>query len=262
MVFANGGLFPNWTLGQNIAFGLRGQHFPKSEVGKRVKQAAEVVGLDELERYPGKLSPLEILHTAWARAIVGQPKVILHEDANFVFPAAELVKLQERIQTTMIYATHDARTAMALGHRVALMEAGVLRQCDAPMAVYEKPENGFAAGFLGTMNFLTGKLKGALFKENGGTVELELHSDLAGREVILGVRPEDVRPSDAGCGQAVVDAVEATGAEVFYTLQTGGHALQVRCAASEPLRGVGRRMAFDIDPAKVHLFDAETKERL
>lgn len=286
MVFAQGGLFPHWNVAQNIAFGLKGQHFPKSETGKRIRQAGEAAGFtDGFERLPASLSPIETLRVAWARAIIRQPKVILMDDPLVMLPLgerpaarAELVKLQERLQATVLYATHDPLTAMTLGHRTALLEAGLLRQFDTPAEIYRHPANRFAAGYMGSMNFLAGKLRaapqGLLFKENGGTVELPLPDrpglrELAGKEVILGVRPESVEPTTAGdgnrrvaMGQAVVDSVEVTGTEVIYTIQTGAHTMLVRRGVGEPLAGVGRRMPFDIPPESVHLFDAATSERL
>lgn len=290
MVFPQGALFPHWTVAQNIAFGLKGEHFPKSETGKRVRQAGEAAGLGEgFELRPGALSPMDALRVAWARAIIRQPKVILMDDPISALPPelrsqarAELVKLQERLQSTVIYATHDPLTAMTLGHRTALVEAGELRQCDAPAEIYRRPANRFAAGFLGRMNFLRGRLRAApagfLYKENAGTVELALPEgpglrdclrDYVGKEVILGVRPEAILPTTAGdgnrrtaTGQAVVDSIEATGTEVLYTVQTGAHTLLVRREGGELQAGVGRRMPFDILPESVHLFDAETSARI
>lgn len=286
MVFAHGGLFPHWTAARNIAFGLKGQHFPQSETEKRVRQAAEVAGADALlDRRASALSPLETVRVAWARAIIRQPKALLMDDPLAVLDAeargaacAELVKLQERLQTTLIYATHDPLLAMTLGHRVALLEEGALRQFDPPAEIYRQPANRFAAGFLGRMNFLAGRLRMAkeevFFKETGGTVELKFAgrlglSDFVGKEVILGVRPEAVKPvpmgegrARNGCGQGVVDHVEATGPELFYTVQTGAHALIIRQGEGGEPAGVGRRMSFDIDLERVHLFDAETSARI
>jgi multiple sugar transport system ATP-binding protein len=284
MVFSQPALFPHWSVAQNIAFGLRGRHFPKTEVGKRVREAADIAGVAELlDRRPASLSALEGLRVALARAIVRQPKLILldHPLAGLdalARPAmrAELVKLQERLQTTVLYATSDPLEAMALGHRVALMEAGQLTQFDAPLAVYRQPANLFAARFLGQprINLLPGRLRsaaqGVLFKENGGTVEVafaDAPKEWVGKEVVLGVRPEELEPGEvsksrgARC-QGIVDHVEVNGAETLYYIETGANTVILRASGSGEAGGAGRRMAFDIDPARVHLFDAETKARL
>ena len=286
-VFPGGGLVPHWNVARNIAFGLKGQHFPKSETEKRVRQAAEVAGIaDGFQRLPSELTPLETLRVACARAIIRQPKALLMDDPIAALPAAdqatarrELVKLQERLQATLIFATGDPLAAMTLPHRTALLWDGKLVQVDAPAAIYRRPLNRFAAGFLGSMNFFAGQLRpgksgGFVFKETGGTVELALPDQpelaaLAGREVVLGVRPEHIAPTASGdgnrrvaCGQAVVDAVEATGTELIYTLQTGASTITARRPATEQPAGVGRRMAFDIDPAAAHFFDVITGERV
>lgn len=286
LVLPKGGLFPQWTGAANIAFGLRGRHFAKAEVAKRAQAAAEVAGaVDALELFPAAMTPVQRLRVALARAIAGQPKAILLDDALSALDAdaraafrAELVRLQERLQTTFLYATDDPAEAQILGHRAALFEAGRLRAVDAPLALYGRPGNRFVAEFLGRprMNLLAGSFQagknGVVFKEAQGTVEIALEGAdaLAGRTVTLGFRPEDVRPADeaaspkarGGRCQGLVEHAEALGADVFYTVQTGGHALVVRGAPGEEPRGVGRRMAFDIAPEKVHLFDAASGERI
>ena len=288
MVFPHAALFPHWTVFANIAFGLKGRHFPKTEVAKRVREAAGVAGIaaEALERKPSALTVVEKLRVALARAIVGQPKAILCdnplaalEPAERPAMRAELVKLQERLQTTMIYATHDPLEAMALGQRIAVLREGALQQCDTPQGIYERPANLFVAGFLGQpkMNLLAGRLRasqeGLLFKETGGTVEVQLAGSSAGKsagtDVVLGIRPEDVRAVAVAetktrgvrC-QGIVDHVESTGADVFYSVQTGAHTVVIRTGASGEHGGAGRRMQFDIDPEKVHLFDAETTARI
>jgi len=283
MVFPHYALFPHWTASANIAFGLKGRHFPKTEVEKRVREAASVVRIAALERKPSALTPVERLRVALARAIVGQPKAILLDDplaalepAERAGMRAELVKLQERLQTTMIYATRCPLEAMALGQRIAVMREGALQQFDTPLGIYERPANLFVAGFLGQppMNLIAGRLRatqdGLLFKETGGTVEVKLANRFEGNvEVVLGIRPEDVHAVVAAetktrgvrC-QGIVDHVEATGADVFYSVQTGAHTVVIRSGVGGEGSGVGRRMQFDIDPEMVHLFDAETTARI
>ena len=288
MVFPQAALFPHGTAFANIAFGLEGRHFPKTEVEKRVRKAAEVAGIaGALDRKPAALTALEKLRVALARALVGQPKVILldHpltalEPAEQAAMRAELVKLQEQLQTTMLYATHCPLEAMALGQRIAVLRDGVLQQFDTPQGIYGQPANLFVAAFLGQppMNLLAGRLRaaqeGLLFKEAGGTVEVKLADLPAGKsgvgtDVVLGIRPEDVRviaPTETKTRgvvcQGIIDHVETTGAEVFYSVQTGAHTVVIRSSASDEHAGAGRRMQFDIDPEKVHLFDAETTRRI
>ena len=289
MVFRHYALFPHLTLSANIAFGLKGRHFPRAEVAKRVKEAAAVAGVEgALDRKPGALPPVEQLRVALARAIVRQPKLILLDEplaaldtAGRAGMRAELVKLQERLQTTMLVAVQDPLDAMTLGHRVAVLHAGALQQLDTPLRLYSEPANLFVAGFLGQpkMNLLAGRLRAAqeeiLFKETGGTVEVKWShcpalKSYVGQDVVLGVRPEDVHPvapdavvkaRGARC-QGIVDHVEATGAEVYYFVQTGAHTVVIREGAGAEPGGAGRRMAFDIALEKVHLFSAETSARL
>lgn len=287
MVFPHYALFPQLTAHANIAFGLKGRHFPKTEADKRVRAAADLAGIGNgLERKPDALTPVEQLRVAIARAIVGQPKVILFDDPLSALDAevrvamrAELVKLQERLQTTVIYATSDPLEAMTMGQRIALIEAGELRQFDTPLGIYRKPANLFAATFLGRppMNLLPGRLRatqeGLLFKETGGTVEVALQAPElktpVGQEVVLGIRPEEMRlvatadlKTRGVRTQGIVDHVVATGAEVFYHVQTGANLVVIRSASGDEPISAGRRMQFDIDPNKVHFFDAETKARI
>ena len=288
MVFPHAALFPHLSAYANIAFGLKGRHFPKTELDKRVREAAGVAGIaGGLERKPSAITPAETLRVALARAIVGQPKAILCDNPLAALePAersalrAELVKLQERLQTTLIYATYCPLEAMALGQRIAVLREGALQQFDTLQGVYERPANLFVAGFLGQppMNLLAGRLRttqdGLLFKETGGTVEVKLAGLPTGKEgvgadVVLGIRPEDVHPVAAAetktrgvrC-QGIIDHMEATGADVFYSVQTGAHTVVIRSGAGGEQGGAGRRMQFDIDPEKVHLFDAETTARI
>ena len=292
MVFRNGGLFPQWSVAANIGFGLKGRHFPKAEIEKRVREAAEVTGMaGALECKPEDLTAAQRLRTALARAIIGQPKVILMEEPLAALGIgeragmrAELVKLQDRLQTTLLYATGDPLEALALGHRVAVLHAGALQQFDTPAALYARPANLFVAGFAARppMNLIAGRLRaaadGLLFKEAGGTVELKLPAlpawrELAGKDVVLGIRPEEIALVPAGeektrgvrC-QGLVDYAEASGPDTFYWVQTGGHTVAIRSVAGGETGGqtggAGRRVQFDIPPEKVHLFDAETTARL
>jgi multiple sugar transport system ATP-binding protein len=244
-----------------------------------------------LERRPKALSGGQQQRVAVGRAIVGQPKVFLFDeplsdlDATLrVQMRAEITKLHERLQATMIYVTHDQVEAMTMGDRIAVMDRGVVQQTDAPMTLYSAPANMFVAGFLGSpaMNLLHGTIKperGALvFTEAGeGTVKLRLAEQLTGaarevvaKQVVLGVRPEHLELVESpkitgkteGSFPAVVDHVEALGAETHLYLHTGAHT--VVCRTTKPLdpREGGRRRHFSFAAEQVHLFDPESGNRL
>jgi len=258
MVLPHAGLFPQWSGVKNIAFGLKGR--PSS----KVEAAAEVTGAaDALALRPAAMTAVQRLRVALARAVVGQPKAVLCDNPLAALDVddrakmrAELVRLQERLQTTFLYATRDPLEAM-MGHRVAVFDAGKLRGVDVPQMLYDRPPNRFVAGFLGRpqMNFLAGRVAAGVFKETGGTVQVAATANDG--EVTLGFRPE-AATAEGRC-QGLVEHAESTGADVFYTVQTGGHLVIIRGA---PGIGVGRRMAFDIVPEKVHLFEKESGERI
>ena len=237
MVFQNYALYPHMTVYKNMAFGLKLRRFPKKEIDERVKWAADILGLDGLlERKPKALSGGQRQRVAVGRAIVRQPKAFLFDeplsnlDAKLrVETRAELKRLHRRLQTTTIYVTHDQEEAMTLGDRVVVMDQGIVHQCDTPISVYSQPANRFVAGFLGTppMNFLTGTLKqeGSDTWFDGGAARLKLLpqmaaklTDHAGRDVVLGIRPEITRlhPSE-GYGE------------------DPGHRIEVKISVVEPL---------------------------
>lgn len=298
MVFQNYALYPHMSVYENMAFGLKLRKFSKSEIRKRVSEAAEILGLGELlDRKPKALSGGQRQRVAVGRAIVRQPKVFLFDeplsnlDAKMrVQMRTEIIKLHQRLQATMIYVTHDQVEAMTMGTRIVVMDAvlnpetglkeGRVQQIDAPLKLYHEPENQFVAGFLGSpqMNFLKGSLRrdgeNLVFKEvAGGAVELNMGPRpaaraYAGKEVVLGVRPEncDILPAGKSPSpasfQAVVDILEPMGAETYLHLQTGAHVLVSRSQASLDHREAGHRFFFEIDMDKVHLFDPDTGLRI
>ena len=168
MVFQNYALYPHMTVYQNLAFGLQLRHYPKKEIERRVQEAAEILGISQLLfRRPKELSGGERQRVALGRAIVRKPKVFLFDeplsnlDAKLrVQMRTELIKLHNRLQSTMIYVTHDQVEALTLGERVVVMKGGLIHQIGHPIAVYENPSNKFVAGFIGSppMNFLQGKI--------------------------------------------------------------------------------------------------------
>jgi multiple sugar transport system ATP-binding protein len=298
MVFQNYALYPHMSVYENMAFGLKLRKFPKAEIQRRVSEAAEILGLGELlERKPKALSGGQRQRVAVGRAIVRQPKVFLFDeplsnlDAKMrVQMRAEIIKLHQRLQATMIYVTHDQVEAMTMGTRIVVMDAvvnpetglkeGVIQQIAAPLKLYNEPDNLFVAGFLGSppMNFLKGTLRRdgdeVVFKEmKGGAVELNLGVRPAaqpyiGREVTLGIRPEncdlvrDGKPLAKNSFQAVVDIVEPMGAETYFYLQTGAHTVISRSHALVDQREAGHRRIFEMQAERAHLFDPETGLRV
>ena len=288
MVFQNYALYPHMSVFENMAFGLKLRKFPKAEIKKRVTEAAAILGIEDyLDRKPKALSGGQRQRVAVGRAIVRQPKVFLFDeplsnlDAKMrVQMRTEIIKLHQRLQATMIYVTHDQIEAMTMGTRIVVMKDGFIQQVDTPLKVYGEPVNLFVAGFLGSppMNLIKGTLSGKegsiVFKEiQGGVVELKLGDHKAaipfiGKEVTLGVRPEDCDrlapgkvPSDNSF-QAVVDIVEPMGAETYFYLQTGAHTLISRSHANVDHREAGHRMVFEINTAKTHLFDPVSTLRI
>ena len=211
MVFQNYALYPHMSVYENMAFGLKMRARRKAEIEKRVREAAEILGIEPLlDRRPRELSGGQRQRVALGRAIVREPKVFLFDeplsnlDAKLrVQMRAEIARLHQRLKTTIIYVTHDQVEAMTLGDRIVLMDDGVIQQVDAPMEIYRRPANRFVAGFIGSpaMNFVEVAINGAgdaLWAEAEGLrirVPRELSSRMqTGRRLTLGLRPEALDP--------------------------------------------------------------------
>ncbi len=292
MVFQNYALYPHMSVYENMAFGLKLRKFPKPEIKKRVQDAAAILGIEELlERKPKALSGGERQRVAVGRAIVRQPKVFLFDeplsnlDAKMrVQMRTEITKLHQRLQATMIYVTHDQVEAMTMGDRIVVMNGGVVQQNDTPLKLYNEPVNLFVAGFLGSpaMNFIHGTLKqekeSLVFKElEGGTIVVRFPageranaSEFAGKPMLLGIRPEDIevakftkgQENTAGSFPALVDVVEAMGAETNLYLQTGAHTVVCRTPRALDHRDAGHRMQCEMNLKKAHLFDPVSTDRV
>lgn len=293
MVFQNYALYPHMSVYDNLAFGLKLRKFPKAEIKKRVVDAAGILGIESLlDRKPKALSGGQRQRVAVGRAIVRQPKVFLFDeplsnlDAKMrVQMRTEITKLHQRLQATMIYVTHDQIEAMTMGDRIVVMNEGVVQQNDAPLTLYNEPVNLFVAGFLGSppMNFLSGTLKQdgdkIRFSEiEGGTIDVAFPAnerpsvrEFIGKEMILGIRPEDLEVAtfsrkegkSLGIGfPAIVDIVEPMGAETNLYLQTGAHTLVCRSHGAFDHREAGRRLQFEMNLSKAHLFDPVSTNRL
>jgi multiple sugar transport system ATP-binding protein len=288
MVFQSYALYPHMTVYDNLAFGLKLRRTPKAEIDRRVKEAAEILGLQNLlARKPKQLSGGQRQRVALGRAIVREPQVFLMDeplsnlDAKLrVQTRAELIKLHQRLQTTVIYVTHDQVEAMTMGSRIAVMRDGVLQQLDTPQVLYDHPANTFVAGFIGSpaMNFFDGQIVGngtGSLHVQSGAIKLEIPEARSpqlkshvGREVVFGIRPEDIhhpaeRPN-AMPGQRAnvrVEVVEPLGSELFVYLETGPHEFTSRMDTRNTVNA-GDQMEVVFDTAKLHVFDKQTEQAL
>ena len=281
MVFQNYALYPHMSVYDNMAFGLKMRKFDRGEIGKRVKEAAEILDIqDYLQRKPRQLSGGQRQRVALGRAIVRHPQVFLFDeplsnlDAKLrVQMRVELKKLHDRLGTTAIYVTHDQVEAMTLGDRVVVMRDGVVQQVGEPLELYNTPANRFVAGFIGSpaMNFATVRAEeanGALWVQGDG-LRIEVPPAIAarlkryaGQQVALGIRPEDLRPaagsdSPAHCLDAVVEVIEKLGSEILLDMQVGGRSM---VAAVDPAVRTtrGDRLRLAVNAERLHFFDTAT----
>src|SRR5499433_398797 len=236
IVFQNYALYPHMTVYDNMAFGLKMRKFPKAEIEKRVREAAEILGIQELlKRKPRQLSGGQRQRVAVGRAIVRHPQVFLFDeplsnlDAKLrVQMRVELKRLHQRLKSTAIYVTHDQVEAMTLGDRIVVMNQGSIQQIGAPLEVYSRPQNKFVAGFLGSpaMNFMDVSIaeRGGEIYAESPAVSIKLAGEKArrlssynGAPLTLGIRPEDLHPGgEASCAiDAVVEVVEPLGSEIL-----------------------------------------------
>ncbi len=288
MVFQNYALYPHMTLFENMAFGLKLRRYPKQEIIQRVNEAADILGIKNLlTRRPKDISGGERQRVAVGRAIVRKPKVFLFDeplsnlDAKLrVQMRTEIRKLHKRLQTTIIYVTHDQIEAMTLGDRIAVMKkGGFLQQVADPIDVYDHPKNKFVAGFIGSppMNFMNGRL----IKKNGkvyfdeGKIIVKVVEDMykkiesyIGKELIFGIRSEDVYDklfaSEAPPENVVrvnCEVAEPMGSEVYLYLNTGKHTFIARVGAHDRPR-LNQDMDVVFDMSKVHFFSKETEETI
>lgn len=291
MVFQSYALYPHMTVFENMAFGLKLRKYPKEETERRVNEAAQILGLETmLRRKPKALSGGQRQRVAVGRAIVRQPKVFLFDeplsnlDAKMrVSMRAEISKLHERLQATMIYVTHDQVEAMTMGDRICVMNDGEIMQIDEPLNIYNRPANLFVASFIGSpaMNLFKGaivsKERGLVFEEmneteNGFSIPLdgdlgEKVKNLDGKPVVLGIRPEDTKllESESEPMSAVVTAKvelsEPMGAETLVYLDTGTNSFIVKERGHVKL-SKDLYVSVAIDPNKIHLFDRSTGQAL
>ena len=282
MVFQNYALYPHMSVYDNMAFGLKMRKFAKAEIGKRVKEAADILGIGELlKRKPRQLSGGQRQRVALGRAIVRHPRVFLFDeplsnlDAKLrVQMRVELKKLHLRLGTTAIYVTHDQVEAMTLGDRVVVMKDGLIQQVGDPLELYDQPANKFVAGFIGSpaMNFATVTMvdgNGRITAKNAG-LEIELpgaHADRlrghVGQQLTLGIRPENLHVAGTADPEGLtfnskVEVVEKLGSEILLDVRVGNDTM---VAAVDPTTRakVQDSLRLAINPERLHFFDAKTE---
>jgi multiple sugar transport system ATP-binding protein len=282
MVFQNYALYPHMSVYDNMAFGLKMRKFDKPEIDKRVREAADILGIHELlKRKPRQLSGGQRQRVALGRAIVRHPQVFLFDeplsnlDAKLrVQMRVELKKLHERLGTTAIYVTHDQVEAMTLGDRVVVMKDGLVQQVGDPMVLYNEPANRFVAGFIGSpaMNFVGVRIigeNGGLWAETEGIrikVPEAMQSRMApyaGKEATFGIRPEDLHIAGAADPKELtfdvaVEVVERLGSEILLDV-VAGPATMVASVEPTTTAKVHEKLRLAVNPARVHFFDDETE---
>ena len=290
MVFQNHALYPHLTVRENLASGLRWRKAARAEIAQRVNEMAVLLGLaDCLDRLPEALSGGQRQRAALGRALILRPKLLLLDEplSNLDPPMRaqmrrEIVQLNRRLCMTMIHVTHDQQEALAIGHRIAVMQDGAIQQVATPAELYRRPANRFVAGFIGSppMNFLPGILVTAglglcfqpdQFQPSAGQAPAQFGIDepmagkLAshcGRQIVFGIRPEhlQVRASQ-GAGRSVstveaqISVVEPAGAETHLYFNHGPCSIVVR-AANDPRHALGQKVELIFDMRQAHFFDA------
>jgi multiple sugar transport system ATP-binding protein len=272
MVFQNYALYPHMTVRDNMAFSLSLAKMPKTLIDQQVGRAAQILGLTPyLNRYPRQLSGGQRQRVAMGRAIVRDPQVFLFDeplsnlDAKLrVAMRAEIKELHQRLTTTTVYVTHDQIEAMTMADKIVVMNGGNVEQIGAPLELYDRPNNLFVAGFIGSpaMNFLKGRIEGGAFQVEGG-IKLPLPANgngSSGTAAVYGVRPEHFQLNPQGL-PATVHVVEPTGSETQVMAEFAG--ASVICAFRERVTAKpGETIRITPEPSLVHLFDAGTGQRL
>jgi len=287
MVFQSYALYPHMSVYDNMAFALRLRNEPRAEIDARVQRAAEALALQSvLQRKPRQLSGGQRQRVAIGRAIVREPQVFLFDEPLSNLDAKlrlqmrrEIATLHRELRATMIYVTHDQVEAMTLGDRIVVMNAGQVQQIDAPLTLYHRPRNRFVATFIGSpaMTIIDGTVLsgegGLTFRTATGRLVIPLDGPLAsrlaphaGRQIALGVRPENVGLAARASGPtariaARVDAVEPTGSDALVYARTDDFDLTARLPADTALvSGAPVELAFALD--QVYAFDGTTGDAL
>jgi multiple sugar transport system ATP-binding protein len=283
MVFQNYALYPHMTVAENLGFGLQLRGKSKDDIQRRVREAAHLLELEHrLDAKPAALSGGQRQRVALGRALVREPKVFLLDEPLSNLDAklrltmrVEIARLHRRLGTTTIYVTHDQVEAMTLGERIVVLDGGKIQQIDTPMRLYDKPANLFVAGFLGSpaMNLLPGRL----YREDGWKLamghgvlplgQLPAHAAMLapwdGREIVMGVRPEDLQPAQPGAStwEATLEVIEPVGNEVFLNMRFGDKAIVSRVAPPQ-MPEACRPVHLAFQQERLHFFDAQSGMRV
>jgi multiple sugar transport system ATP-binding protein len=275
MVFQNYALYPHMTVAANMAFSMKLRGAPKSEIEERVRGAADILGLSQLlERFPRQLSGGQRQRVAMGRAIVRDPQVFLFDeplsnlDAKLrVQMRTEIKELHQRLKTTTVYVTHDQIEAMTMADKIVVMHDGLVEQIGAPLELYDRPENVFVAGFIGSpaMNMIKGRIRnngGASFEGPAGVKFSLPTSGTAsdGQPAVYGVRPEHFSLADDGA-EAEVQVIEPTGSELQVVAKLGGEEVIAVFRERHQFKP-GDKIRLKPDPRLVHLFDEASGQRL
>jgi len=288
MVFQSYALYPHMSVYDNMAFGLKLRKTPKSEIDRRVNEAAQILGIGQfLDRKPKARSGGQRQRVALGRALVREPSVFLLDeplsnlDATLrVQTRAEISKLHQRLETTFIYVTHDQVEAMTMADRIAVIKDGVLQQVDVPQMLYDHPSNLFVAGFIGSpaMNFFNGTLTGdpnEMYVDTGA-FRLRLNGNVAskvaghlGQAVVFGVRPEDIHnpnylPADVKGAHvsARVELTEMMGSEIYVYLVAGEDKNFIARIDPRASYRIGEQVEVVFNMESIHLFDQNTEKSL
>lgn len=285
MVFQNYALYPHMNVYDNMAFGLKLRKFKKDQIEKRVQNAAKILGLESyLDRKPKALSGGQRQRVALGRAIVRDAKVFLMDeplsnlDAKLrVQMRAEIQKLHRRLQTTTIYVTHDQTEAMTMATRLVVMKDGIIQQVGAPKDVYDNPENIFVGGFIGSpsMNFLNGTLEDGFFsmedvkvKVPEGKMKMLREQNFVGKEIVLGIRPEDIHDEPLFIEStpetkivADIDVAELMGAETYLYTRVNEQDFIARVDSRTEIES-GQHVDLAFDMNKVLFFNPEDEQRI
>ena len=289
MVFQNYALYPHLSVYDNMAFALKLRKMPKDEIDKKVRDAARILDLEKLlDRKPKALSGGQRQRVALGRAIVRNPKVFLMDEPLSNLDAklrtamrTEITKLHKSLGTTFIYVTHDQVEAMTMADRIVVMKDGIVQQIATPQDVYDMPNNMFVAGFIGApqMNFIEATLvdkSGEIHAQNEvldialnkGECSALIENGYIGKEVILGIRPEDIHIEDVFVENSLDSSFEATvelgelmGAEIYAYLKTGKDSITARFDGRYRIN-IGDKLKLAMDKHRIHVFDKETQQAI
>jgi multiple sugar transport system ATP-binding protein len=272
MVFQSYALYPTMTVAENIGFGMRVRHVPKEQQALKTKEVAELLRIDHLlERKPAHLSGGQRQRVAMGRALVREPTLFLFDeplsnlDAKLrVEMRAEIKKLHERLNASIVYVTHDQIEAMTLGSRIVVLNQGVIQQIGTPEEIYERPANLFVADFMGSppMNLVRGTVAGGTVTFTGGSGSLPARAGIKDGAVIVGIRPEAfTTASDSGQLRLTARSVEHAGSDTFVEFELGGTQVTARLPGKMRV-AVGDALPLDVDLETVTYFDPATELRI